>query len=347
MRIHRKTHSRSLRRAVIAGALAAAAVGAGLAAPGTAAAGLRHAHHHGADTPRTPAIENGVLSIEGTRGDDRIALRLQAGQPNVLEAEVDFGENGRALFEVDRASFSSIVLDARGGDDSISVDESNGNFASTPLTIDGGPGDDTIAGGSGNETLIGGGGNDTIDGNRGADTALMGGGDDTFIWDPGDGSDVVEGQGGQDRMLFNGAGASEHIDMSANGERLRFFRDAGNITMDTNDVERVDFVALGGADVVTVHDLRGTGVREVSVELGPADGQPDRVVVEATDRRDRVKVSGDTDAIEVKGLPATVDVLHPEAGDSVEISGIADRDRVESRLPSGKALLLVNGLPFP
>ena len=62
--------------------------------------------------------------------------------------------------------------------------------------------------------------------------------------------------------------------MSANGDRLRFFRDAGNITMDTHDVERVDFVALGGADVVTVNDLRGTGVREVNVDLGPATARP-------------------------------------------------------------------------
>jgi RTX calcium-binding nonapeptide repeat (4 copies) len=353
MNIDRNTHARRLRPAVLAGAVAAAALGAALAAPGGAGAALGYSHHfqaryahlHRADTPQPPTIVNGVLSITGTREDDRIALRLQAGAPNLLQ--VDFGNDGVPEFTVDRTGVTSITVDAGGGGDSVSVDESNGPFENVPTTIDGGSGDDRIAGGSGNETLIGGPGDDTIDGNRGADTAFMGGGDDTFIWDPGDGSDVVEGQGGHDRMLFNGAPASEQVDISANGDRLRFFRNPVNITMDTHGVEQVDFVALGGADVVTVNDLRGTGVREVNVDLGPADLQADRVVVNATDRRDRVKVSGDADAVEVKGLPAKVTVLHPEAADSVEIDGIADRDRVESRLPAGIVQLLVNGVPLP
>lgn len=332
------SHGRRILPALLLGAIAAAAPGGAFAAHG-------YAHHHRSDAPQPPSIYNGMLTIEGTRGDDRIALRLQAGAPNLLQ--VDYGDDGTAEFTVDRSGVTSIVLDALGGSDSISVDESNGTLGSTPLTLDGGPGDDRIAGGSGNETLIGGSGDDTIDGNRGADTAYMGGGDDTFIWDPGDGSDVVEGQGGHDRMLFNGAPGAEQVDISANGDRLRFFRNPANITMDTHDVEQVDFVALGGADVVNVGDLRGTGVRELNVDLGAPDAQVDRVILNATDRRDRVKVSGEAAAVEIKGLPATVNVLHPEATDSVEIDGIADRDRVESRLPAGTVQLLVNGVATP
>ena len=113
-------------------------------------------------------------------------------------------------------------------------------------------------GGSGAETLIGGDGNDLIDGNGGNDTALLGAGDDTFVWDPGDGSDTVEGQDGADTMVFNGANANERVALSANGRRLLFLRSPGNITMDTEGVETVDFNALGGADVVTVDDLSGT-----------------------------------------------------------------------------------------
>jgi len=297
------------------------------------------------DAAPSATIENGVLSIRGTQNDDRIVLRLQAGQPNLLQ--VDFGNDGSADFTVDRTGVTSIVVDARGGADSVSVDETNGNLSTTPLTIDGGPGDDRIAGGSGNETLIGGSGDDTIDGNRGADTAFMGAGDDTFIWDPGDGSDVVEGQGGHDRMLFNGAAAAEQVEISANGDRLRFFRNPANITMDTHDVEQVDFVALGGADVVNIGDLRGTGVQELNVDLGAPDAQVDRVILNATDRRDRVKVRGDADGVEVKGLPTRVNVLHPEATDSVEINGIAGRDQVDSRLPGGIVQLLVDGVALP
>ena len=80
-------------------------------------------------------------------------------------------------------------------------------------------------------------------------------------------------------MLFNGANVDEKIDLSANGSRLRFFRDVANITMDTNSVEQVDFDALGGADHVTVNDLTGTNVDNVNVDLGAAgagDGRPTR-----------------------------------------------------------------------
>ena len=76
----------------------------------------------------------------------------------------------------------------------------------------------------------------------------MGAGNDTFVWNPGDDNDVLEGQAGTDTMLFNGAGAAETIDISANGGRATFFRDVAAVTMDLNDVEVIDFAALGGAD---------------------------------------------------------------------------------------------------
>ena len=52
----------------------------------------------------------------------------------------------------------------------------------------------------------------------------MGAGDDAFQWDPGDGNDTIEGQDGTDTMLFQGAGADENVDISANGGRVLFFR---------------------------------------------------------------------------------------------------------------------------
>ena len=75
----------------------------------------------------------------------------------------------------------------------------------------------------------------------------MGAGDDTFVWNPGDGSDTVDGQGGSDTMQFNGANINEKIDISANGDHVRFFRDVGNITMDLKGVEQINFNALGGS----------------------------------------------------------------------------------------------------
>ena len=105
-------------------------------------------------------------------------------------------------------------------------------------------------GGLGDRLLLGSEGDDLINGGDGNDVALMGAGDDTFVWNPGDDNDTVEGQAGFDTMLFNGANIAEQIDISANGGRVRFVRDVANVTMDLNDVETIDFNALGGADTI-------------------------------------------------------------------------------------------------
>ena len=78
--------------------------------------------------------------------------------------------------------------------------------------------------------------------------------------EPGDDNDVIEGQTGRDSMVFNGANISEHIDISANGQRGRLFRDVADVTMDLDGVEDVAFKALGGDDTITVNDLSGTDV---------------------------------------------------------------------------------------
>ena len=113
-----------------------------------------------------------------------------------------------------------------------------------------------------------------------------------FQWDPGDGSDVVEGQDGSDTLLFNGSGANERFEVSANGGRVLFTRDVGNIVMDINDVETVNVNALGGTDSLTVNDLSGTDVTQVAINLAGTiggtggDGQADTVTVNATNGDD-------------------------------------------------------------
>src|SRR5439155_15895145 len=110
------------------------------------------------------------------------------------------------------------------------------------------------------------------------------------------GSDTIEGQDGTDTMLFNGANVAERVGLSADRNRLEFVRDPANVTMDTAGVERVDFNALGGADLVSVSDLSGTDVSHVNVDLAgtlggaTGDGQPDRVAVNATDNDDTIRV---------------------------------------------------------
>ena len=159
-------------------------------------------------------VDAGTLHIAGSRSADRIALRLSAIDPNLLQ--VDVGDDGSADFTFDRGTFESIAVAAGNGADSVLIDEVNGVFATTEATrIDGGNGGDRLIGGSGTQVFIGGRGNDVVDGNQGADMAFLGQGDDTFIWDQGDGSDIVEGARGFDTLVFNGFGANETMAAAA------------------------------------------------------------------------------------------------------------------------------------
>jgi Ca2+-binding RTX toxin-like protein len=288
----------------------------------------------------------GRVSVDATEGDDLVNVSGDANGVSVT---------GQAARVTVLHSQPSDELDVNGlaGNDSISA---TGLAASTiGLTLDGGAGNDRIAGGPGVETLLGGDGDDQIDGNGGNDAAFLGAGDDTFVWDPGDGSDTVEGQDGTDTMIFNGANVAEQINLSANGNRLKLFRTQGNVTMDTAGVELVDINALGGADLVTVNDLTGTDVNAVSVDLAATlggatgDGQPDRVVVNATNNDDTIKVNGNATEVTAKGLVPGIRILHPEAAnDRLEINTLAGSDTVNSvGLAAGAIQLFVDGLLVP
>ena len=279
-------------------------------------------------------VQNGTLTVTGSNGDDAITLRLLAGDPTTLEVAVDGKKSEDLSFR--RSKFDSIVVNAGGGDDTVTVDESNGAFTDTEATtLNGDEGDDTLLGGSFGETLTGGPGNDVVDGNRGSDVAFLGDGNDVFVWDPGDGSDVVEGQGGSDAMRFNGSNAGEQIDLSANGSRLRLFRNVGNITMDTNGVETVQVNALGGPDTVTVHDLAGTDVKSVETDLaatgGGGDGQLDQVIADGTAAADHVQIAPASGEATVSGLAAAVAVANAEPTDQLIMNGLAGDDEIAAQ----------------
>jgi Ca2+-binding RTX toxin-like protein len=235
------------------------------------------------------------------------------------------------------AANDSLVVNALAGDDSINA--SALAAGSIGLTLNGGAGADIVIGSQGDDLVTGGTGNDA---------ALLGAGDDTFVWNPGDGSDVVEGQAGLDTLQFNGANISEKIDLSANGSRLRFSRDIASIVMDVNDTERVNFRALGGADLITVNDLSGTDVTEVNLDLGGTidgvggDGSADSVVVNATDGADVASVSGASGAASVLGLFSTVNIQNAEpALDTLTVRLLAGDDVLEASSLQSSAISLV------
>jgi Ca2+-binding RTX toxin-like protein len=218
------------------------------------------------------------------------------------------------------------------------------------LSLDGGAGDDLLVGGAANDTLIGGAGNDFVDGRRGDDVAFLGAGRDAFLWNPGEGNDRIEGGSGYDTMLFNGSGANETIDMSANGERFRFFRDVASVVMDTNDLEQVDFRAFGGADTITINDLTGTDIQQINLNLGVlgtagGDGQIDTINVNGSAGNDVVRVANQEQTVTVTGLTATVTIARADANlDRLMVFGAAGDDRIDaSELASNLIQLTIDG----
>jgi Ca2+-binding RTX toxin-like protein len=194
-----------------------------------------------------------------------------------------------------------------------------------------------VNGGLGGDVIFGSQGTDVVTGGDGNDTALLGGGDDTFIWNPGDDNDIVEGQGGFDTLLFNGANVAESIDIFANGGRLVFFRNIASVVMDLNDVESIDYNALGGADNIVVRDLSGTDVTEVNLNLAgtvggaSGDGQADTITVLGTLADDVIVVTGSNGSLSVVGLAARINITNFELGlDRLIIQALGGDDVVDA-----------------
>src|SRR3954453_19506030 len=266
-----------------------------------------------------------TVEVNGGNGAEQFAATANG-------TRVRFDRVNPAPFSIDIGTSENLTLNANGGDDSFSA---TGNLAALiKITVDGGTGNDTLLGSNGADRLLGGDGNDFVDGNQGNDTAILGAGDDTFQWDPGDGVSIVEGQDGNDTMAFNGANINEKMDVSANGQRVRFTRDVANIVMDLNGVEAITANTLGGADTLTVNDLAGTAVTKVTdnlaATLGGDDGAADNVIVNATNGDDVVTVSGAGGNAQASGLAATVAVTGASAAnDRLTVNALAGDDVID------------------
>jgi Ca2+-binding RTX toxin-like protein len=313
-----------------------------------------------------------TVTVNNLTGTDMVRVDIDlVGPGNVADAAADtvivVGTNGDDVIDVFGANTSVSVVglstlvniaNAEGSLDSLVINALDGNDGVTATTLpagviklvaDGGNGDDSLLGSQGADVFLGGTGNDFFFGDNGNDLALMGAGDDVFQWDPGDGSDVVEGQDGSDLMLFFGSGADENIDISANGGRIRFFRDVASVSMDLDDVERIELRALGGADNVVVGDLSGTDAARIDLDLrgpnGGGDGQADTVTVNATNGDDTFGAAGDAGGVNVFGLQAAVNIFFQEqANDRLTLNALAGADVADATsLEADGIQLTING----
>jgi Ca2+-binding RTX toxin-like protein len=253
----------------------------------------------------------------GTANDDEIGIVNNAGA-----AERVFTLGGSAPLDV--RSAESLDIQSQDGNDTVTAQ--NGLSAFAPLTIEGGTGEDVLRGGDGADTIVGGSGDDVIDGNRGDDSERGGSGNDTFLWDPGDGSDVLDGDGDNNTLQFNGSNIGEQIDVSAVPGGAQLTRNVAAVTQTMNDVDDVEIAAQAGADQLTVNDLTGSGVGFVGMTFAPDASPPDTVVENGTPRRDNVTVTREGDDVFTVGFPAETRITGAVPADTLAINTLDGRD---------------------
>ncbi len=244
----------------------------------------------------------------------------------------------------------SLTVNGLGGDDKINA--SKLPAIALQLVLDGGVGNDTLTGNLGNNILLGGDGNDTVTGDDGADVALLGAGDDLFLWNHGDGNDTIEGQGGFDTLRVTGSTANENFNIAANGGRVLLTRDVGAVLLDMDDVERLQVLALGGADSIAIGDLSGTDVTEVAIDLAStaggkvADTKIDSVSVNGSGGADVIAAVSSGSKVVIAGLPAQVSIDHAGKTDVLTIAGNVGEDVINaSGIAAGKMVVqLLGGL---
>jgi hypothetical protein len=278
-------------------------------------------------------VANGTLTVTGTNAGDTVHIGLGA-IPNTFV--VDFGDGDVRTF--DPASFASISVFLGNGDDTFSVPAA-GQFSDKRLSVFGDNGNDSILGSNGGDQIVGGNGDDIVDGGRGADTEFLDNGSDVAVWLPGEGSDVVDGGNGEDALNFVGADVAETMALTANGQHAVFTRQPGAVVMDTVAVETLNIDALGGADLITLNNMRGTALNNVNLDLsssqGTGDNATDTVTVNGTEAADHFAVQATGNAVSVEGAQPrvhvtgaeTTDVLQVNAGDGNDSVRVSDAAR--------------------
>lgn len=174
------------------------------------------------------ALVNGVLTVNGTAGADRIEVERPSADR--LRVEVNGARRTFAYAAVQR-----IDVNALAGNDEVRVEDEGSDAVNKPTRlsggdghdrIEGGAGPDAILGGAGNDRLEGNGGNDLIHGEAGNDRLDGGGGADQLSG--GDGADDLKGGSGADRIV-GGTGNDDFDDEAAAAEILdRAAEDAGD-----------------------------------------------------------------------------------------------------------------------
>jgi len=110
-------------------------------------------------------VISGELDVEGTAGNDSIKIIFDG-------TNIDVSDNGSPVgsFPVAGDALTGIIVNGRGGGDTINIDAS----VLLNATVNGGAGPDSVTGGGGSNVLSGGAGSDTLIGGEGTNVLFPG-----------------------------------------------------------------------------------------------------------------------------------------------------------------------------
>lgn len=203
------------------------------------------------------------------------------------------------------------------------LDSGQRSLTTSPVTIMGGSGNDTINGSDGDDLLLAGSGRDSVMGNPGNDTIIGGGGDDTL--QGGDGNDTVLGQGGEDRI--EGNDGDDFLNSGA-GRDLVYGDDVPALVDPDSTVPPP--IPVGGNDTITGGARSDTLFGGVGSDV--IYGGSGNDFVNGGDGSDRLFGQGGDDII--NGGGGDDDIIWRGRGDDV-VDGGEGRDNVEVRGTGG------------
>jgi Ca2+-binding RTX toxin-like protein len=232
------------------------------------------------------------ITVDGVPGTDTVTcegglVKFNGADPTRVPADPPKVTTGCAastslvVTEPDLTTDTANTLDLRG----ITRAEWTGLAASTtPFAINMGGGNDTVTGTEFADVITPGNGDDSVNGNAG---------DDTLVWNPGQASDVMTGGDGRDTVVDNGGGVDEQFvvrPLAGDPTRVDASRINNPFTLNI-DAEKLVVNGNGGNDSIT----GSPGVAGlIQTEMNGGDGN-DALV--GTDGNDIQRGGAGTDTI--------------------------------------------------
>ena len=302
-----------------------------------------------------------TIQVDGTNGADTMTVNQAGGVVTLTLNIITTSTNTVTSVElIDVNSLAgndnitltgsdTIATAVHGGEGNDTV-TATGYAAQTSLY--GGSGDDRLTGGSAVDYLDGGDGYDYLAGGLGNDSIEGGSGSDRVTYNAGDGVDVVDGGEGTNVLIVNGlvAAANTMNVYPIAGSPTEFNVDVNGLlqALSVASVQGLNLNGSTASDTLTVADMTGTTLMDVTVDLG-VDAVADTVNWTATSNDDNINVNGGLGgSVQVSGLAVKATVVNSTIGtggllvDTVNVDGSFGWDRMVASQSLGAIPLQVS-----